>query len=205
MERGNSVYASDSYRNTNMREPDLRLVDDELLVERARTDVDTFEAIYIRYGAPVYRMCLRACGDPDLADDLTANIFLKAFERLDRYQPRPGSTFRSWLFTIARNTVLDHWRRNNRFISLGDDLPTVFDTDPGPEEIALTRIEIAEVREILSTLNERHRSIIEFRLSGLTTREIAGIMGITISALKSAQSRAYANIRQQLTRTGDQS
>lgn len=199
------MYASDSYRDGNMKEPDLRLVDDDLLEERARNDVEAFEAIYIRYGAPVYRMCLRACGDPDLADDLTANIFLKAFERLDRYRPRPGSTFRSWLFTIARNTVLDHWRRNNRLIRLGNDEPIVIDTGPGPEEITLTHIEIAEVWEILSTLNERHRSIIELRLSGLTTREISGIMGITISALKSAQSRAYANIRQRLTQMGETS
>lgn len=188
-----------------MTEPDLRIVDETLLVERSRTDPDAFEQMYDRYKGPIYRMCLRAVGETELAHDLTASIFLRAFERLDRYQPRPGATFRSWLFAIGRNIVLDHWRQNRQVALWGDDEPLLTETAPGPEEIALTRIELEEVKAVLETLNERHRSIVEFRLSGLTTREIANALGITISALKSAQSRAYANIRARLANEGDQS
>lgn len=187
-----------------MNDSDLRLVDDNLLVERARNDPDAFEQIYEAHCGPIYRMCLRASGDPDIADDLTASIFLKAFERLDQYTPRTGSTFRSWLFTLARNTVHDHWRRNNRVSTWGDDEPVLIESDPGPEEIALARIELGEVRAVLETLNDRHRTIVEFRLSGLTTREIADALNITISALKSAQTRAYANIRARLIPNGVQ-
>lgn len=186
-----------------MNQTDLRLVDDDLMVERARADIHAFAPIYERYSTSVFRMCLRATGDEDLADDLTAKVFLTVIERLGQYQPRTGSTFRSWLFVIARNTVHDHWRRNNRVRPLVDDTIGPTDDSPGPEEIALHRITLQEVRDVLGTLNERHRSIVEFRLSGLTTQEIAEAMGMTIPALKSAQTRAYATIRQRLPQEGE--
>lgn len=198
------MHAVNRQYNHEMTEPGLHVVDDEMLIERARTDVDAFEAIYTRYGDSVYRMCLRACGDPDTADDLTSIVFLKAFERLDQYRRKSTGTFRAWLFTIVRNSLLDHWRRSKRLANISPDAPEIIDSDPGPEAIALSRIELAEIREILASLTDRHRSIVEFRLSGLTTREISEALGITISAVKSAQTRAYANIRTRLADKGAQ-
>lgn len=198
------MYARTNPHQSTMTDADLRIVDEALMIERARNDPDAFEQIYDRYKGPIYRMCLRAVVDTDLAHDLTASIFLRAFERLHRYQPKPGATFRSWLFAIGRNIVIDHWRQGNQVAIFGDDEPLLIDSDPGPEEIVLTRIELDEVREVLGSLTERHRSIVEFRLSGLTTREIADALGITISALKSAQTRAYANIRTRLAAKGVQ-
>lgn len=92
----------------------------------------------------------------------------------------------------------DHWRRNNRVHRLFDDRTEITDEDAGPEDIAIHRIQFEDLRSALETLNERQRTIVEFRLSGLTTAEIAQAMGITVTALKSAQTRAYANIRQEL-------
>lgn len=183
-------------------EQNLRLLDEQVMIERALEDPAEFEPIYVLYSAPVYRLCLRAAGDADLADDLTAKVFLTVLERLHSYSPRPGSTFRSWLFVVAKNTVRDHWRRTNRIHRLFDDRVEIADDVPGPEEIAIHRVSLEELRVALEALNERHRTIIEFRLSGLTTAEIAQTMGITISALKSAQTRAYATIRQQLEYKG---
>lgn len=176
----------------------LRLLDDQVMVERAQQDRAYFEPIYERYSSAIYRLCLRATGDPDLADDLTAKVFLTVIERIDAYRPRSNSTFRSWLYVVAKNTVRDHWRRTNRIHRLFDHHIDVADDDHGPEELAIHRIQLAELRVALNTLNERHRTIIEFRLSGLTSPEIADAMGITLAALKSAQTRAYANIRTEL-------
>ena len=179
-------------------EPQLRLLDEQVMIERAQQDRAHFTPIYELYSAPVYRLCLRATGDPDLSDDLTAKVFLTVLERLHTYSPIRGSSFRSWLFVVARNTVRDHWRRNNRVHRLFDDRKELPDEDIGPEDIAIHRLQLANLRDALETLNERQRTIIEFRLSGLTTAEIAQAMGITDSALKSAQTRAYANIRKEL-------
>lgn len=183
-------------------EPNLRLLDERALVERAQKDRAHFEPIYQLYSAPVYRICLRATGNPDLADDLTAKVFLTVLERISSYRPKPGSTFRSWILVVAKNTVRDNWRRTNRIHRLFDDHQEIPDEDIGPEAIALHRIQLEEVRSVLDTLNERHRTIIEFRLSGLTSAEIAEAMGITMPALKSAQTRAYANIRKELEYKG---
>lgn len=196
------VHVSKPQPNRAMSEPDLRIVNEEMLIEHARHDPDAFAPIYEHYAAPVYRMCLRACGDPDVADDLTATVFLRAFERLDTYRPRHESTFRAWLFAVARNTVLDYWRRNHRTTSWGEEEYIIIDDAPSPEEIALSRITLSEIRIALATLNNRHRSIIEFRLSGLTTQEIASALDMTIPALKSAQTRAYASLRRHLAPKG---
>lgn len=183
-------------------EVSLCLLDEQVMVERAQKNRAHFEPIYELYAAPVYRICLRACGDPDLADDLTAKTFLTVMERLHAYKPRPNSTFRSWLFVVAKNTVRDHWRRTNRVHRLFDDRAEIPDEDIGPEALAIHRIQLEELRAALNALNDRHRTIIEFRLSGLTTAEIAEAMGITMPALKSAQTRAYANVRQELQYKG---
>lgn len=199
------VHVTKPHHQPQMSEPELRIVDEEMLIEHARHDPDAFAPIYEHYAEPVYRMCLRAAGDPDVADDLTATVFLKAFERLDTYQPRSDSTFRAWLFAVARNTLLDYWRRNHRTTSWGEEEFVIVDDAPSPEEIALSRITLSEVRIALATLNNRHRSIIEFRLSGLTTQEIASALDITIPALKSAQTRAYASLRRHLAPKGTNS
>ncbi|MCO5225105.1 MAG: sigma-70 family RNA polymerase sigma factor [Thermomicrobiales bacterium] len=192
------MYATNPMNDESTTEPNLRLVDDDLLVERARTDSTAFAAVYERHLLPVWRMCLRATGDAHQADDLSATVFLKAFERLDKYH---SGSFRSWLYAIALNVVRDEWRKTNRLTSLPDFDATV-DNAPGPEEIVLHRITLEEVREIMATLNDRHRSIVELRLSGLATPEIADALGISITALKSAQKRAYATIRERVK--GDQ-
>lgn len=189
-----------------MSTPDLQFVDDELLVNLAQTDIDAFEGLYLRYSVPVYRMSLRACGDPDLADDLTSTVFLKAYEKLDQYHERKVGTFRAWLFTITRNTLLDYWRRNSKVTRLAaETLPDTPDLDPGPEDIALSKMQISEVADVMNTLTERNRSIIELRLAGLSNREISEVMGLSISAVKSAQTRSYAHIRTELLTKGDRS
>lgn len=196
------MYASKPTGDGAMTESNLRIVDDDLDVEHARTNPAEFSVLYQRYAAPIYRMCLRAIGDPDQADDLTATVFLRAFERLDKFQPQSGGSFRSWLFAIALNAVRDEWRKGNRITAISDDQPEIPDYSPGPEELAVHHITVAEVRSVLTSLSDRHRAIVELRLSGLTTKEIAATLGMTLPALKSAQTRAYVAIRDQFNERG---
>ncbi|MCO5228155.1 MAG: sigma-70 family RNA polymerase sigma factor [Thermomicrobiales bacterium] len=178
--------------------PNPHLVDDDLLVERTRTDPEAFGMLYQRYCGPIFRMCLRAVGDADQADDLTAMVFLRAFERLERYQQQPNGSFRSWLYAIALNVVRDEWRKHHRVTHLNPTHPEPPDHAPGPEEISVHRLTVDDVRAALITLSDRHRSIVELRLSGLATKEIAATLGMSVPALKSAQTRAYTAIRELL-------
>lgn len=174
--------------------PDAR--EEELSwIADARKHPRHFSPLYERYATQVYRYCYRQTQNVDMANDLTAQIFVRAIERIHQYRPRPGATFSSWLFTIARNMVTDYFRRSRPTRPIEDHEMWLADTDPGPEEIAVHRSELNALLDILHQLPERQQSIIQLRLAGLTTHEIADVLNMTQSAVKSAQTRAYTSIR----------
>lgn len=168
-------------------------------IEAARDNPRAFAPLYDRYAVPIYRFCYRKVGDTDVANDLTAQIFTRAIERLDRYQPRPGATFRSWLFAIARNTITDRWRRHRPHTPLDPNVHILTDDDPGPEALAVHGDELDRLLAVLDRLPQSHRDIIELRLAGLTTTEVGDALGLTQPAVKSAQSRAYKRLRDLLS------
>ncbi len=178
--------------------------DEMAWIQAAKRDPIAFAPIYERHATQVYRYCFRQTGDPDLANDLTAKIFVRALEKLHQYRTQPGATFRSWLFTIARSIITDHWRRHRPLRLVEERELALVDGDPGPEEVAVHRSEVAELRRVLEQLPDRPREIVELRLAGLTTVEIADAMEMTIAGVKSAQTRAYSRIRDLMsTRAGD--
>ncbi|MCA9834346.1 MAG: sigma-70 family RNA polymerase sigma factor [Thermomicrobiales bacterium] len=170
--------------------------EDDAIVMAARDDVDAFAPLYQRYSGPIFRWMYRETGDVDIANDFTAQVFAQALQNLHRYQPRQSSSFRSWLFTIARNLLRDSWRRY-RPTSLPMHMP---DHRPGPEEIAIRRTEMDELRAAFSSLPARQREIVELRLTGLSMQEIADIQGTSVEAVRTAQTRAFKTLRALLTK-----
>jgi RNA polymerase sigma-70 factor (ECF subfamily) len=187
--------------DTRQREDHPALDVEARWVAAAKADPRAFAPLYDRYAVPIYRFCYRKVGDPDLANDLTAQIFTRALERIDRYHPRPGATFRSWLYAIARNTITDGWRRHRPTIAMDPDVHILADPDPGPEERAVHGDELDRLLAVLGRLPESHREVIELRLAGLTTNEVAAALGMTQPAVKSVQSRAYRRLRDLLAPT----
>lgn len=164
-------------------------------IEAAKSDPRAFAPLYDRYATPIYRFCYRKVGDPDVANDLTAQIFTRAIERIDRYHARKGATFRSWLFAIARNTITDRWRRLRPTDPLDPARHVLTDHDPGPEERAVHGDELDRLLAVLDDIPPNQRDIIELRLAGLTTAEVGEVLGISRPAVKTAQSRAYKRLR----------
>jgi RNA polymerase sigma-70 factor (ECF subfamily) len=169
--------------------------DEPALIAAARRHPAAFAPLYERYSAPIFRYCMRKVGDPDIANDLTAQTFVKAIERLDRFQQRDGATFRGWLYAIARNTITDRWRRKRPGQLTDAHAAALIDEDPPPEDVAVHRDEFARLLAVLDRLPESQRAIIDLRISGLTTVEIAQVLNVTVPAVKSAQSRAYKRLR----------
>jgi RNA polymerase sigma-70 factor (ECF subfamily) len=172
---------------------------DATLVQRAKADIHAFELLYGRYYPIVYGFCLRRLADHDLAEDATAQTFTRCIAALPKFSPNPkreGSSFRSWLFTIARNVVIDQGRRTRHHASIDQAVPIpMHDPEPTPEDQAISRDEALRVRTMLARLPERQRSIVELRLAGLTGTEIAASLHTSLSAVKSAQTRAYVTLR----------
>ena len=161
----------------------------------AKHDPRAFAPLYERYAQVIYRYCYRQTSDSEEANDLTAQTFIKALERIDRFQHLHNGSFKSWLFAIAHNIIVDRWRKK-RPTALSDAMTLgLIDDDPGPEFRAVHRDQMDEVLVALSGLPPNQRDIVELRLSGLNTAEIGDALGLTIGAVKSAQTRAYRKLR----------
>jgi RNA polymerase sigma-70 factor (ECF subfamily) len=168
------------------------------IIARAIDDPAAFAPIYEHYVDAIYGFCQNRVSDPELAADLTSQIFIKAISALPRYQAQTNQTsFRSWLFTIARNVVIDHHRTSNPHRSITDPDAPIDLRDPAqsPEDHALTADLRRSLQVAMATLTDGQRHIVELRLAGLTGPEIADVLGMHIAAVKSLQFRAYSKLR----------
>jgi RNA polymerase sigma-70 factor (ECF subfamily) len=177
------------------------------IVELARDDPQAFAPLYERYAAPVYYFCFRRLNHPEDAADATAIVFTKALASLARFQAgtaTSGSTFRAWLYAIARNVVTDVHRRSRNHASLDVAVPPLhtsrylIDRSLGPEDQALGAEEARLVTTLLRRLPDRQCAVVELRLAGLSIPETASVLGVTESAAKALQVRAYRTLRELL-------
>lgn len=166
--------------------------DDARLVALARQDRQAFAPLYRRYVDRVYRYCDRCLGNREQAEDATSLIFTKALTALDRCQ---DDAFRSWLFTIAHNVIVD-MRRQKSFGSL-DEAVTLVDRAAAhsPEAQALASDDRRAIHALLVQLPDTQRHLLELRLAGLTDVEIARVLGRSHGAVRTSQYRAIARLR----------
>jgi RNA polymerase sigma-70 factor (ECF subfamily) len=167
--------------------------DDAVLVALAKADRQAFALLYRRYVDPVYRYCLRSLGDRELAEDATSQVFTKALAALPRCREE---AFRSWLFTIAHNVIVDA-RRARVATSPLASAETMPDRAPegSPEARALAGEDARAIRGLLAQLTPDQRQLLELRLAGLTDAEIARVLGRSHGAVRMSQHRAISRLR----------
>jgi len=161
----------------------------------AQRDPHAFAPLYQRYVDAVFGYCYRRTSDREVAADLTSQIFARALAALPRYQPQAREgTFRSWLFSIAHNLVVDthRTRRDHRPL---DGIEEPQDHAPSPEDQVIAREDRQALARAIGSLTTSQRHVVALRLAGLTGPEIAGVLGMRLPAVKSAQFRAYARLR----------
>lgn len=174
----------------------LAAVEDEAaLIAAARMDRQAFAPLYERYVTPIYRYCYHRLGHREAAEDATSLVFTKALAALPRY--RPTGSFRSWLFAIAHNTVIDLARGSTPTALFADD--EVVTAERSPEAAVIAGQDRDEVYRLLITLPDDQRRVMELRLSGLSSPEVAVILGRSAVAVRSLQFRAVARLRAHLT------
>lgn len=158
-------------------------------------------AWYEAYGTAVYNYFRFHVPQPDLAEDLTAETFLKIVRAADRFDPARG-TAKAWILTVARN-VLGDWRRRARFrqyVALGTMHDLVYQA-PSPEERLLREEEVGRLLDAVATLAEADRELIGLRYgSGLDTAEVAQILGITEGSVRTRLWRVLGRLRGVLAR-----
>jgi len=169
--------------------------DEAQLVKRAkRGDQTAFAEIYTRHHDAVYAYLYYRVNDVQVAEDLTGEVFLRLVSKIGRFSYR-GRPLLAWLYTIARNLLIDHQRKKAQLgrVDLEEEWAT---PAPGPPEVAergLTRDCL--VRSLRHLTEDQQRVILHKLLEGRTNREVADLLGKTEGAVKSLQHRALASLR----------
>lgn len=154
-----------------------------------------FEDVYREYVDRIYAYVRSQLGNAADAEDVTAQVFVKAYEAYGRYESR-HETPSAWLFKIARNATLDQHRhagRQERLRRAAARQPEVA-ADPG--ELAEERILYRELMEAVAGLPERHREVIGLRHSGLSYAEVGALMSCSEDAAKMLYHRALRGLRE---------
>ncbi len=165
---------------------------DAALVASAQVDPAAFAGLYRRYLEPIHAYCWYRLGSREAAEDATSQIFLKALTALPHY--RGDRTFRSWLFTIAHNVVVDHYRGHRPSRPL-DDAAEVVDGHASPEDLGVAAADAAAMRALLARLTPDQARVIELRLAGLAESEIAQVLNRRPGAVRATQFRALEQLR----------
>ena len=153
-----------------------------------------FEDLYRQYVNRVYAYLRSQLGSPADAEDVTAQVFVKAYQAYGRYEPRQG-TPSAWLFRIARNAALDHHRGTGRQERLRRAAARAVPPDPDPGALAEERLLYRELMEAVTRLPERQRDVIGLRHSGLSFLEVGQMMGCSEDAAKMLYHRALKTLR----------
>jgi RNA polymerase sigma-70 factor (ECF subfamily) len=137
----------------------------------------------------VYGYLLSLCGDPAWAEELTAEAFLKALERIDTYDPKYRAT--TWLCTIGRNLYLDEVGRKAKIEPLEEAMASLA---PSPEDALIQNEMLKAFRLHARKLKDRSRQVLLMRLGGMSFREIGLALGVTENSARVTYFRAKAQI-----------
>lgn len=179
------------------------LSDESLLLKYADGDARAFEILYGRHKDALYRFVRRQCGDAQLAYDLVHDIWLKVIGARRRY--RPDARFTTYLFTLARNRLIDHYRAQARQPpGLGvtanpvdvQDLP---DRDgEGPDERAQVRELVDRSLALVQSLPQDQREILLLYIEGFRMGEIGAIAGVPAETARSRLRRGLRKLKKEL-------
>ena len=180
------------------------------LIQRAKQgDVDAFARLAAQYKDRIRNYVARLCGDPPEAEDLTQEVFVRAFVAMRRF--RGVAAFQTWLYKIATNIALDALRRRRRAgpaaLSLDAPIETeespvqreLADSSQDPHQTVATRELQHEVQQAITELSDKLRVVIVlFDIQGLTYEEIADVLGVPLGTVKSRLFNARMALRQRL-------
>jgi len=174
--------------------------DEQLMLAYAGGDATAFEALYARHKGPLFRFVLRSVKAHAQAEELFQEIWMRAIEARARY--RPEAKFTTWLYTIAHNRMVDHWRAKGlSLVSLDDEEHAAAEPVAPPSAEPHANLEAsraaARLSEAIAALPLAQREAFLLHMEGdLTAAEIAAATGTNEEAAKSRLRYATAKLKE---------
>lgn len=164
-----------------------------LVLKAQEGDTDAFAKLYDELVTPLYRYVYYRV-EPDIAEDITEEAFLKAWQNLKKYKPGEHP-FSAWLFRIAHNLVVDHYRKKQDFTEIDENLPAK-ESDIDPKRNTSLKIDKIQLHKIIRKLPDNYQQVIVLKyINDLSNPEISSVMGKSEGAIRTLQSRALKELR----------
>ena len=184
--------------------PMRRIQEDTVLARAAQQSPAEFEALYRKWLKPVYRYFYFRVGSVKDAEDLSAQVFLKAYQDLPRYRNR--GAFSAWLFTIAHARLVDYYRKNShkaaREVPI-EELEIPVSAADLPAQSA-RKDEIEQVFALLRNLNEKEQTFIRLRfMAELSYKEIGQILHCKEDTARKSVARLLERMKKQMENDHD--
>ena len=179
----------------------MYIEDTELMQAYASGDTAAFEVLYTRHKGALYQYIINSCESESTAGELFQDIWLKVINSRNYYEPQ--SPFAAWLYKIARNRLIDHYRQKGRKPGTDsideettDNVVSLATQSLSPEQIA----SLSERHDVLqSTLyelpDEQREAVLLRHVAGMTTTEISDVMGVGKETVKSRLRYAVVKLR----------
>ncbi len=177
----------------------------ELIQRSQQGDRHAFGNLYEAHAPAIYRYLFTHLENSMDAEDLTGEVFLKAWQSLPKYEER-GAPFLAFLFRIARNVLVDHYRQSSRFEPKAPDAMDSFRAESVEEsaEMVSRRMDHQHILRVLSQLKRDYQDVLTLRFIGeLSPDETAQVMNRSVGAIRVLQHRALAALRAKIDEWDD--
>ena len=181
---------------------------EEVIVERAKTEPEAFGRLYDMYYQPVFGFLFSRTGNVEVAKDLTSETFFQALKNINKYRVK-GKPFKSWLFAIAVAQNGNYFRQRNKVFSITlDECPElVAQNDQEPDQLLMEdevevekKEQIFRLRRFMTQLNQKQQNILTLRFfSHLSIPEISQVMSMKEGTIKSHLHRALKKLQVLMT------
>ena len=173
-------------------------IEERSLIEEASKDLQFFGQLYDRYVDQIYRFALRRTGDCKLAEDVTSATFEKALRHLSSHGWE-GRSYKAWLYLLASQQIVEHHRRNQRYIAMTEDVKAEVDI----EKMTENSLQWAEILHAMRDLSQDDQEIISLRLvDRLSNSETAEVIGCSPPNVSVRLYRALGRLRRLLDAAG---
>ncbi len=176
--------------------------DDELIILVKGGDPEAYDALVKRYQRRIYFLALRMTRDPDAADDLAQETFVKAYFAISTFTV--GRAFYTWLYRICMNLSINYLNKSRRAIpaSRFEEEEEILEREaPGPDaaDEMISREKTAKIEAAIDSLSPKYKSVLVLRVyEEMSYEEIAGTLGISVGTVMSRLFRARKNMLEAL-------